>query len=280
MKAKQKFIVILMISLLFTFQGKCNTFKPGDSSTDTTFIYDDGSAETGFGVNPGFIDWLGNYFPVSQSTTGVLHSFDVYFLNNPNGSNQQLSINVFNSAYVLIGSTPTFTATSGNWISVPSPDIPFSGPFYTMVKWLNVPGVSHYLGLDTNGINAHLDLERYYDGITFQKLSDPEVAGIHKGVFMLRAHASLNPGGITEMGQTEPVMVYPLPAKNYLNIIADEDLTEVKMIDLTGRIILRIPSNNQQSLRIDISGIPDGIYILSVGMKTGISVKKISILHQ
>jgi hypothetical protein len=279
MRAAQKYIVIMMILLISAFHGKGNPFNHGESSCDTTFIYDDGSAETGWGINEGYLGWLGDYFPVSQTTSGVLHSFDVYFITNTHGSNVQLTIDVFNSTYALTGSTSAFTAAAGVWIPVPSPDINFSGPFYTMVKWNSIIGVSHYLGLDTNGSHSQEDLERYYNGDTFHKLSEPGVAGGHKGVFLVRAHATLHPFGITGLIQPEPLMVFPLPAKNFLNVAACEDIKEVKLTDLLGKTILTLPSENRDNLSIDISGIPDGIYILSVATKTGTSIKKICIQH-
>jgi hypothetical protein len=266
-----------MITLLIAFQGKGNSFRFHVSFSDTTFIYDDGSAETGWGINEGYLGWLGDYFPVPQTTSGVLHSFDVYFITNPQGSALNLTIDVFNSTYGIIGSTSAFKASPGVWIPVPSPDINFSGPFYVMVKWNSIIGVSHYLGLDTNGSNAQQDLERYYDGDIFRKLSDPGVPGGHKGVFLVRAHATLSPSGIPGLIQPESLIVFPVPAKACLNLISEEDMKEVRLTSLLGREVLRLLSGNRNNLNIDISGIPDGIYILSVTTAKGTRIKKISI---
>ena len=277
MKTRKTFILVFVISMIFSFKGNACDRITRDYAADTTFIYDDSTAETGWGINPGFTDWIGNYFPLSQATSGILKSFDVYFINNVNGSEQKLSINVFNNTYQLIGSTSTFDASAGHWISVPSADIPFSGPFYVMVKWLNVPGVSHYLGLDINGVNASQDLERYYDGVSFVKLSDPGLGGSQKGVFLVRAHAVLNPIGIAELNTGDPVQVFPLPAGKYIDITANEDLTYVKMFDLSGIICLDVQSDNKQRMHLDLSGIPDGIYVLMIGMGTKTIIKKVSV---
>ena len=126
MKAKPTYFLIILISLLSVFQGKGNSFSHPGSFADTTFIYDDGSAETGWGINESYLGWLGDYFPVPQTTSGVLHSFDVFFITNSHGSAVQLTLDVFNSTYGLIGSTSAFTASPGVWIPVPSPDISFS----------------------------------------------------------------------------------------------------------------------------------------------------------
>ncbi len=43
------------------------------------FIFDDGINENGWCINPGYVAWIGNEFPVASSMQGVLQSFDLYF---------------------------------------------------------------------------------------------------------------------------------------------------------------------------------------------------------
>jgi hypothetical protein len=54
-------------------------------------------------------------------------------------------------------------------------------------------------------------------------------------------------------------------------------MKEVRLTSLLGREVLRLLSGNRNNLNIDISGIPDGIYILSVTTAKGTRIKKISI---
>jgi len=49
------------------------------------------------------------------------------------------------------GSTPTFTPSTDDWVTVTAPNIPFSGPFYAMVKWNNNATQTNYMGWDTDG---------------------------------------------------------------------------------------------------------------------------------
>ncbi len=289
MKTRNSLIFLLLIPLFLSYQGKASEqVRTGneyvmlitglkDNTGDSIFIYDDGACEDGWSINPGFISWLGNLFPVTSGTTGVLKSFDVYFLIKSGGSVQQLSIDVFNSSYQLIGSSATFDAVQGSWISVSTSDIPFSGEFYVMVKWNNLAGNSHYLGLDTNGPYATQDLERYYDGAIFQQLSD--IAGSTPGSFLVRAHAILNPLGIDDMIINDLISVFPNPAKNYIEISSAEELTDVKIVDLSGKILLSFPLVKERKLKIDLSGMNDGLYLLSITTKNGTFVKKISIFH-
>jgi hypothetical protein len=279
----------MTIPLLFSYQGKAfgqvgtgNEIKMliddlKENTGDTIFKYDDGTCDDGWSINPGFIGWLGNLFPVASGTTGVLKSFDVYFLLKAGGSVQELSIDVFNSSYQLIGSSATFDAVAGSWISVSTSDIPFSGQFYVMVKWNNLAGNSHYLGLDIDGPYAFQDLERYYDGTIFQQLSD--LAGATPGSFLVRPHATLGPLGIDDIIINDPISVFPNPAKNYIEISSVDELTDVKIVDITGKILINYPLVREKKMKIDLSEMNDGLYLLSITTKNGTSVKKISIFH-
>jgi hypothetical protein len=291
MKIQIYLIFLLVISLFFPHQGKASKQAGtgneymiliaglSNIADDSTYIYDDGTCETGWSVNPGFVNWLGNFFPVTTGTKGVLKSIEVYFLYKPNGSNQQLSIDVFNSSNTLIGSSSTFTATHGSWIPVNLNDISFSGPFYVMVKWNNISGVSHYLGLDTDGPYIAQDLERLYDGSTFQKLS--VIAGSKQGTFLIRAHVlSGSNVGIDDQIFTDYVSVFPNPADNYFEISASEELVQVKMVDVTGKAILEISSLKEKKLYVNSSKIPDGLYLLSIGTTKATLVRKIFIIHR
>ena len=78
---------------------------------------------------------------------------------------------------------------SDDWVTVTAPDIPFSGPFYAMVKWDNNPTATNYFGWDNNGPNAALDLGWYRDAAgVWAKLSTFGL-GIGTGCFIIQAKA-------------------------------------------------------------------------------------------
>jgi len=249
-------------------------------SGDTTFIYDDGSVENGFLANPGVLHWFGNLFPVPIGTTGVLKSFEVYFYHS-SGSTQELSIDVFNSSYELIGSSAAFAAESETWISVNVSDIPFSGPFYAMVKWDKLANFSYFLGLDNNGPYVNLDLARYIGGIDVGgiKILSELYGASAKGSFLVRAHAAMGPAGIEDMLIDDLVSVFPNPAKSHVEISSPEGLTSVKIVDLSGKTLLNYPGEDERKLQIDLTGINNGLYLLWITTTKGMSVHKISVFH-
>jgi hypothetical protein len=152
------------------------------------FIFDDGTAENGWAINPGYLAWLGNEFPISSSMNGVIQQFSVYFMANSSAGADQLTIEVFDGTQTSVGETDPFTPPTDTWLDIPVNDIPFSGMFYAMVKWNNEGGNTNWLGLDEDGPYASQDLEWYYDGATWDKIWIAAGQG-NPGVYLLRAKA-------------------------------------------------------------------------------------------
>jgi hypothetical protein len=185
----------------------------GQSGQNLCFIFDDGSEENGWAINPGFNDWLGNLYPIGAAVAGNLQSFDILWYNNGSGTQQPWSIDVFSQAGVLLGSSQTFA------VPVPAPatfmnialnnEIPFSGPFYGMVHWNNFTGATHWLGFDENGPYASQNLGYYYDGTAFQPIQ--VVGGGNPGTFTERACAFV-------YGEDKVVTLGPAPTPGATHI--------------------------------------------------------------
>jgi hypothetical protein len=156
------------------------------------FIYDDGTAENGWCINPGYTARLGNEFPISATYSGILQSFDLWFQHNTNHGNEQLTLDVFDMSHNLLGSSAPFIPPDDSWINVPVNDIAFSGPFLGMVLWNNLTAQTNYLGTDENGPHSSDDLAWYSEGAVWEKLS--VAAGSESSVFLLRANAMVDIG--------------------------------------------------------------------------------------
>ena len=126
----------------------------------TTMVLDDGTWENGWNMPPGILGWFGNEFSVSPFTSGEIRAVNLYFVDNGNGSQQTLSLDIYDQNYVLIGSSAPFTTVLDAWMTVPVNNILFNSSFYVMVKF-NVPGMSYFLASDENGPNAAQDLAWY-----------------------------------------------------------------------------------------------------------------------
>ena len=156
---------------------------PAGGGTIMTYILDDGSAENGWAINPGYDAWLGNEFPVTES--GVLQSFDLWWQTGSGGS-ESMTIDIFDGSQTLVGTSDPFVPVPESWMTIAAPDVPFSGTFYAMVHWNMLAGNTHYLGSDEDGPNAANNYGWYYDGAAWAHLSD---FGYPPNVFLIRAKA-------------------------------------------------------------------------------------------
>jgi len=159
-------------------------WQAGISSTIKEYILDDGFCENGWAFNPASEAWLGNEFVTSES--GVLQGLDLYWMMNAFTGSDMLTVDIFNSNQVLIGSSAPFSTVNDAWQTIPLSDVPFDGTFYAMVHWNNLAASTDYLGSDENGPNAADNYGWYYDGASWKHLSD---FGYAHNVFMLRATA-------------------------------------------------------------------------------------------
>ncbi len=163
--------------------------KPQCPGESPCYVYDDGSMENAWMIMPGWTLWLGNKFPLSPAENGILSSFKMKWWDHPTATTQNLQIDIFDMDGILLGSTQLFQvpvpAPIGYFVVICENPIPFSGPFYAMVKWNNFDGYTHFLGSDENGPFASDNLAFGYDGTTFAEWSN--YAGTPPGVFTLQA---------------------------------------------------------------------------------------------
>jgi hypothetical protein len=150
------------------------------------YIFDDGTAENGWAINPGYDAWMGNQFPVTDA--GTLISFDVYFMANASASVTQGTIDIFDGGYNLIGTSDAFSIPSDGWATVNvSTPVAFNGTFYAMFHWANFSGNTNWFGVDENGPFVPQNYAMYFDGTAWMTLS--AATGGANSVFLCRAKA-------------------------------------------------------------------------------------------
>ena len=66
--------------------------------------------------------------------------------------------------------------------------------------------------------------------------------------------------------------IYPVPTTNYLNIASKTTIKSVDIIDITGKLVLKIKSPNKT---LNVSQLKNGIYLLKLYSKNGFSTKRI-----
>ncbi len=161
--------------------------QTGGGSTQVDYVLDDGSYENSWGIDPGADAWTGNLF--STIDTGEIVSFEVYGDENVSAGGMNVWVDVFDSDRNYIGSSNTFVIPANYWTTVPAPHIPFSGDFYAMIHWDDLPTSTNYVGFDENGPWSNSNCDWYYDGTNWQLFH--EAVSCNSGVFAIRTTAML-----------------------------------------------------------------------------------------
>ncbi|MCX6249535.1 MAG: T9SS type A sorting domain-containing protein [Bacteroidetes bacterium] len=161
--------------------------KCGVNAQTIEFIYDDGHAEEGAAGWSGSDCSFGNKFELSPGNTGFLVSFSAWFFKNPNQTgDDMLTVDVYDSTRVLIGSSEWFKPDTG-WITVQASNIPFEGTFYAMIRWENIQGITNWLGYDINGPYSSNYWDYWLMGSSWT--TPANLSGCEDGIFLLRATA-------------------------------------------------------------------------------------------
>jgi hypothetical protein len=164
-------------------------WQPPDCSqlTEVTFAYDEGEPDW-WGGSLGTNSW-GNFFPVENECvfSGALISFELYFMVSSMSTDDSLYIDVYDESRSLIGSTGAFLHEGGWWITVPAPSIPFTGPFYAMLR------PTH--GSESNWLGYHqgetgYNLAWYIENGTWKRFSD--ILYNDSIILFIRATAEIN----------------------------------------------------------------------------------------
>ncbi|MCF8304342.1 MAG: T9SS type A sorting domain-containing protein, partial [Bacteroidales bacterium] len=74
----------------------------------------------------------------------------------------------------------------------------------------------------------------------------------------------------------ENLMVYPVPATDYLNLQSSVRINEVRLVNYVGQVVHEDVIGNQQT-RIDINSFDSGVYILEVNTEEGRFTQKVVI---
>ncbi len=124
-----------------------------------------------------------------------------------------------------------------------------------------------------------IDEVHYYDSEPWP--SEPDGFGPYLQLIDLDADNSLPENWIAaefydnvETVSDHDFAVYPNPSNDVLHIISDEEFTTVEVIEMTGKMIVKTTEN-----MVDVSSIPNGLYVLKINTKRHAIVKKVSVIH-
>lgn len=88
--------------------------------------------------------------------------------------------------------------------------------------------------------------------------------------------AGLNNSSISE-NETLRVTLYPNPAKESVNILADEGLQFIEICNLWGQEVAMMPLQGEKSCTIDTNGMTPGIYVVKITTEKNTALQKLII---
>jgi chitodextrinase len=84
---------------------------------------------------------------------------------------------------------------------------------------------------------------------------------------------------LDEYKNASEIVIYPIPASQELFISGEMPMLSVEIFDLTGRKLLEKEAENKTRIQINISKIPEGIWLIRVNQENKSQVMKIIIEH-
>ncbi len=240
-----------------------DNIKTNDTSRFTQtfenyFAYDDGSAESGIGVEPANGSMFAVRYPLLKQDTLV--AVDIYF----NCSWQQSNLKPFylyiysatndtlllpdEELYASQKLTPVFDSLNKfSRFYLDAPLILPKGEFFVVLKSANATYMN--IGFDQNN-----DASPF----TFEKKGNQWTNVFLRGSAMIRPYFGYKVVGMDNIAKKTDIKFYPNPAKDYIYIDTPQR-TDTKIMDINGRIVKHSCDKN-----INIDDLPNGLYILQI----------------
>ena len=79
--------------------------------------------------------------------------------------------------------------------------------------------------------------------------------------------------GITNTLDQDEFLIYPLPATNFVHIKGGQ-INKVDILNISGSSLRSINGNKTTEQRVELSGLPSGIYYIKIEFLNGTGVKK------
>jgi hypothetical protein len=237
------------------------------------YAYDDGSAEVGYGVQ-GIGSKLAHQFSIKKSDT--LTSIKMYFspiMNNMSAKTFKLTVWSSLSPETIIYQQNSYYSpiySNTNEFLEYNLDFPLylnAGTYYVGYEKISEEFLN--LGWDYNTNNS--------SKVFFNAVGVWQNATV-SGTLMLRPVFGAYPEPIISVEEfnknTNDISVYPNPSSNKINIKSHQSYA-IELIDMYGKLIDSSPSTTNKV--IDVSLLPNGIYMLKFNNENSSITKKIII---
>lgn len=141
----------------------------------------------------------------------------------------------------------------------------------SLSSWVHLNGVVE--GVEDGDFTFAYDKnEGYLSRIDSLEIFIPETGMKSKKLYIVQA---FDPDKIESVvGDNDMISIYPNPMKENVKI-EGEDLLSVCIYSITGKEMYRQSIGGSNAATINVSGLPNGVYIISVNMRNGMISKKL-----
>ncbi len=85
-----------------------------------------------------------------------------------------------------------------------------------------------------------------------------------------------DPTSVNDLRPQAQLNLYPNPARQMLNIVSDQEILEVRMLDMLGKVVYVADVKNERYV-MNVNGFKNGIYFMQVLTQGGVTTQRVQI---
>ena len=144
----------------------------------------------------------------------------------------------------------------------------------SLSTWVHLNGIKEGIddGYFTFTVDANMSGMNRLDSI---EIFAPETDAMSKIIYIAQVNGPFDEDKIESIaGDNNLISIYPNPMQEYVKV-EGEGLQSVSIYSITGKEMYRRNTVGRDSETINVSGLPNGVYVISVNTKDGMTSKKL-----
>jgi len=196
------------------------------------------------------------YNPAARSLRGLIYKKEG-FINIQTSITFNLSVTYEPNTWIRVGFS--YNITTGEAIWKGPNGILSTGSAYNSTNWIansNPTELSINVTVPTTGIINNTTSDVIFDNL------------------IVRAVATSTLSLDNVQNVDKKISLFPNPTTNNINILSNENIKNIKIMDVNGRVIINQITSNTDTLNMDVSNLKSGVYIIFVESESGIEKTK------
>jgi hypothetical protein len=122
-------------------------------------------------------------------------------------------------------------------------------------------------------INGSWDTSEFPDGGPNRDITVAEGSNVFTFAYNVEGEVTV-PVSVNELASVS-LRLYPNPARESLNIVSDQMISQVRLINLMGQVVYNLDSVNSDYLTLSVSSFTKGVYIVQISTAGGVSSRQV-----